>query len=287
MTRIGGINPGTGVSLLNNLQDAYRALDDSSLRLATLRRVNRGSDDPAALIAIGSIESELSSLEAANRATNRAAGMLQTADYALGQIGGLLDELQGHAVAAADTTLSDAERGALQIEADSAVDAINQIARSTQFGGRALLDGSGEFHFTLGSDTGEQATFNLAEVASSTLGAFASGSDALDTLRTGGRANIMSGDHTLAAEVIHRAQQQIGDMRIRVGAFERYTLGAAQSVQSAIEVNLTGALSDLRDVDVAAETARFVQSRVRRDASLGALLFADRTRRSALSLLLR
>jgi flagellin len=282
MSRIGSSLSGNQLALQFNIQQAFADLAESGLKLSTLKRVNRGSDDPAALIAIGDIEAELVALEQADENASRASGAVRVADSALGQVSNLLTELQGHVVAAADSTLSDAARAAHQIEADSAIDAINHIGRTTSLGGRNLLDGSSpELHFVLSTDVGQTVTLNLPHVSSATLGeGEPPGENSLNALRSGGAANLIDGDRSLASQIIRSAASQVNTARARVGAFERYTIDAGRQVLQAAEVNLSDALSRIRDTDVAAEAARHIQARIRRDASLGAALLASRSDRS-------
>jgi flagellin len=132
------------VALSRSLADENRTLE----RLATLRRINRGSDDPAGLIAAAELESELAAIETAERNAARADAVLAVADSALGQVGELLNTIESSAMASAGDTASDAEKAAYQQQIDAALEAIDRIGATTSFSGRNLLDGSaGELSF--------------------------------------------------------------------------------------------------------------------------------------------
>jgi flagellin len=142
--------PGFGNSpLLGGLFQLGRvgaALNTSLTRLSTGLAINRGSDNPAGLIASEMLLSNLRGLEAATRNVERADMVLSTADGALGEVGGLLRDLDGLVVQAANTgAMSDGERRALQVQADSILQAVGRIAGTSSFGGQRLLGGQRSF----------------------------------------------------------------------------------------------------------------------------------------------
>lgn len=144
MTRI---NTNT-VSLVaqNRLNRTNSDLQTSLTRLSTGLRINNGKDDPAGLIASEALRSDITSLNKAISNTRRASQIIATADSALGQVSSLLNNIRGLVVEAANKgALSDSEIGANQLQIDSSLEAINRIARSTNFQGRNLLDGSLDF----------------------------------------------------------------------------------------------------------------------------------------------
>ncbi len=283
MTRIGGSLSGVDRTLQASLQRAYADLQESGLRLATLKRVNRGSDDPAGLIAIGQIEAELVALEQADENAARAASIVNVADSALGQVSGLLNDIRGHVVAAAGDTASDAEKAAHQLEVDAALDAVNRIGASTNLGGRHILDGSAsELTFLVSSDPANTVSLSLPHVSTSQLG---DSGGTLDDFRSGGKFELRGGNLQAAIASLSSASSQIAQARGRAGAFARHTLESSRNVLQAAQVNLTSAVSRIRDTDVAAETARNIQARIRGNAALSSVILSGKSR-SLLSRLL-
>ncbi len=139
-------------SPVNNLMSlvALRSLSETNLRLnqtmfslATGISINRAADNPSGLVASEFLRSELAALDAASRNVQRADSVLNVADSGLSEIDGLLADLDGLAVEAANTAgMSDSERRAIQMEADSILSAIDRIAGGTNFAGNTLTDGS-------------------------------------------------------------------------------------------------------------------------------------------------
>ncbi len=147
MTRIN-----TNVSSLvaqTSLSRSNADLEQSLTRLSTGLRINSGKDDPAGLIASEALRADMTSIEKAISNSTRANLLIGTADSALGQVAGLLNDIRGLVVEAANVgTLSDAQLEANQLQVDSSLEAINRIAQTTTFQGRRLLDGSLAFNTT-------------------------------------------------------------------------------------------------------------------------------------------
>lgn len=131
------------LSLLNILNRTSQAQSDSILRLSTGRRINRGSDDPAGLIALRSLENELTGVNAAIASNQRTNSVLGVADAAMTEIASLLTEIKSLAQSSTNSAgLSGAEIAANQAQIDNAIVAIDRIVRTTQFNGKKLLDGT-------------------------------------------------------------------------------------------------------------------------------------------------
>ncbi len=143
--RIGSALVGIDQSAHQSLLKAAAQLHQSSLRLATMWQINRAADDPAGLIAAETLRAEVTALEQASRNADRARGMVHVADAALGQVSELIGRIRQNVLAASGSPLSEAEQAAYQLEIDAALEAINYIGRTTELGGRRLLDGSAGF----------------------------------------------------------------------------------------------------------------------------------------------
>jgi len=126
-----------------NNADLQQALN----RLSTGLRINSGKDDPAGLIASENLRRDITAANKAISNTERANQLIATADSALGQISGLLNDIRGLVTEAANSgVLSDEQIAANQLQVDSSLEAIDRIAQVTTFQGRRLLDGSLDFN---------------------------------------------------------------------------------------------------------------------------------------------
>src|SRR6188474_736231 len=165
-------------------------LQESLNRLSTGLRINTGKDDPAGLIASENLRSDITSIRKAITNTDRANQVIATADSALGQVSGLLNDIRGLVTEAANSGGVSAEQiAANQSQIDSSLEALNRIAQTTTFQGRRLLDGSLDFITTAGSNFGNLSDLKIDQA---NLGATGSVDVAIivSTAATKGQVNV-------------------------------------------------------------------------------------------------
>ena len=281
MLRIGSRFSGVDFAAQTKLFGALNDLAESSNRLATLRRINKGSDDPAGLIALETLRSELVSLDKAVEASERTRALVRVADSGLSQATSLLNDIRGNLVTAASGTTSDAEKAALQLEVDAAIEALDRIGASTSLAGVSALDGS-SLTVLVGPSPADTTTLELPGIDSSALG---DGSGIVADLRSGGSANLVDGDLNRASEIIDAALSQAFDDRARLGAFERNSIDSTQNVLNSTIQNISGAISQIGDADIGRETANQARSLILVESSAAAFRDTVESRRAALALL--
>ena len=264
--RIGSSLFGVDLAAQRGLMQAFEQLSLSSIRLSTMKRINGGADDPAGLISVGKLESELASLQAAHRNTSRTRGVVHTADSALGQTSVLLRDIRANVLEVAGGGLSDAEVNAKQIEINAAVDAVNMIGRTTSYGGRKPLDGSFDpdaggqaMTFSFSADPSDTVSLALPTVDASALG---SEEGSLAELASGGLANMKDGDLETAMAIVDAAEDQVLASRAQAGAFEKYTIDSSRNILDSMEENISQGLSLIRDTDVAKEMSNYIRSQL-------------------------
>ncbi|MDR1485717.1 MAG: flagellin [Planctomycetaceae bacterium] len=130
----------------NQLKQNMADLGDILTRLSTGLRINSGKDDPAGLIASELLKSDMTATSKAIINTQRANSLLSIADSSLGQINNLLNDLKGLVVeAASEGTMSKSQIEANQLQIDATLDSIDRIAKTTNYLGKPILDGSMDF----------------------------------------------------------------------------------------------------------------------------------------------
>lgn len=128
---------------VRNLSKANKTLDTSLQRLSTGLKINTGKDNPSGLIASETLRSQVTAIEQSIKNSNRANNVLSTADSALGEIHGLLNQVRGLVQEGLNEgALSQSEIDANQLQIDAALSAINRISANTTFAGDKLIDGS-------------------------------------------------------------------------------------------------------------------------------------------------
>jgi len=130
------------------------SLNKSLERLSTGFRINRGSDDPAGLIASEKLRSEKATLASAIGNAERAEQVVNVAEGGLQEVQNLLLEVQSLVTASAnDAGLSAEERDANQLQIDQILQTVDRIASTTSFQGTKLLNGSFDFQVSGQSTT--------------------------------------------------------------------------------------------------------------------------------------
>ena len=126
-----------------NLTLSNNSLSASMEKLSSGLRINKGSDDPAGLVISEQFRAQIAGLNQAIENSEGSINMVQTAEGALTEISNLLISMRELAIHAANEGFTDANQlAADQAEIDNAIQTIDRIAATTQFGTKKLLDGS-------------------------------------------------------------------------------------------------------------------------------------------------
>jgi len=141
------------------------SLTKSLERLSTGLAINRGSDNPAGLIASEALRSEKASIAAAIGNAERADQVVNIAEGGLQEVNALLLEIQGIVTASANTAgLSTEELEANQLQIDSIIQTIDRIAAATSFQGTKLLNGTFDFTIVNQASTVADTQINAAKL---------------------------------------------------------------------------------------------------------------------------
>ena len=140
-------------------------------RLSTGKRINSAKDDAAGLAIASRMTSTVRGLAVAIRNANDGISLSQTAEGALGQVTNMLQRMKELSVQSANGTLGVSERAALQSETNQLTSQINDIAKTTNFNGINLLDGSlSSLKLQTGTSAGQTTTVNLQSMSTQSLG---------------------------------------------------------------------------------------------------------------------
>lgn len=111
-------------------------------KLASGFRINRAGDDAAGLSISEKMRGQISGLHTANKNASDGISLIQTAEGALNETHSMLQRIRELAVQAANDTNTNEDRQKLQLEVDSLLSGIQQIANETQFNTKTLLNGT-------------------------------------------------------------------------------------------------------------------------------------------------
>lgn len=155
----------------SSLTANQRSLDTSMTRLSTGLRINSAKDDAAGLAISQRMTADIKGLAVAIRNANDGISLSQTTESALGEVSNMLQRMRELAVQAANGTLSSANRQSLQAEMSQLVTEVDNVAKTSNFNGIKLLDGSNEtLQLQTGTNQGETVSVSLKKTDSKTLG---------------------------------------------------------------------------------------------------------------------
>lgn len=227
--------------------------------LSTGLRINRARDDAAGLAVaerfradVRRYTQEVNNLQTGINVTQTADGALSTQQDALQRLGEL-------ATQAANGTLTDQQRAAINEEARQLVEQVNTVARDTEFNGTNLLGGSTGTTIPVG--TGGELNVNIQSSTAESLGIAG-----VDLSTQEGAAQ--------ALEAVNTASQNVSRNRAAIGAQENRFNRAVAQREVAIE-NSQSAESMIRDADIARVVMEQTRNGVLRQAGIGALVQAN------------
>ncbi len=216
----------TNVSSLTaqrNLNQSQSSLATSMQRLSSGLRVNSAKDDAAGLAIAERMNTQIRGLNVAARNANDGISLSQTAEGSLGKVGDMLQRMRELAVQSSNATNSSDDRKALQAEVGQLRDEIDRVAKTTNFNGSKLLDGSfSAATFQVGANSGENIT--MAALTNSTAAGLSKISYGTAQTTAVTQGEVSSFDADVAS----------GTLKITVGTTE-YSLGEMKAARSAEE----------------------------------------------------
>ena len=124
-----------------NLVMTDNSLSKSLERLSSGLRINRAADDAAGLSISEKLRSQVRGLQQASRNSQDGISLIQTAEGALAETHSILQRMRELAVQAANGTLQDDDREAIQSEVSSLIQEVTRIADTTTYNEIKLLNG--------------------------------------------------------------------------------------------------------------------------------------------------
>jgi flagellin len=243
--------------------------------LSSGSRIVTAADDAAGLAISENIKGQTKGIGIARQNAFNAISLVQVSEGGLNEINNILIRLRELGVQAASDNIGDTERSFLNTEAKQLIDESNRIAKTTRFGNKKLLDGSGEeleFHVGPFGDKDNIISYKMAADATTS----ALGIDGISVEdKSGARDTLQSVDDALI---------KLGKMRADFGAVQSRLNTTVSNLDIQYE-NLSAANSRIRDADVAFESAELASSNVLQQAAVSVLTQANQQPAVAVRLL--
>jgi flagellin len=145
-----------------NLTSSGSALSQAITRLSSGKRINSAADDAAGLAISNIMQTQINGLNQGVSNSNDGVSLVQTASSGLSSLTSSLQRIRQLATQAANGSMTDDDRAALQQEVSQQVSEINRIASQTTYNGMNVLNGTlGTVSFQVGANVGQTISLNL------------------------------------------------------------------------------------------------------------------------------
>ncbi|SET28550.1 flagellin N-terminal helical domain-containing protein [[Clostridium] polysaccharolyticum] len=117
-------------------------MNKSLEKLSSGYKINRAADDSAGMAIARKMKTQIAGLNQASRNASDGISVIQTAEGALTEVHNMLQRMRELSVQAANGTLTEDDRHAIQDEINQLKQEVDRISTDTEFNTKALLDGS-------------------------------------------------------------------------------------------------------------------------------------------------
>jgi len=176
MSAVGSILTNSGaLQALNAISNTSTTNNNLEAQLSSGLSINSPSNNPAGYITAQGFTSQLNGITQAISNANQGVSLLQTAQGAITQQIGIVQQLNSIAVQAANGTQTPAESQSLQNLVGQLTSQVSTIANQTQFNNINLLNGSfSGVQFQVGANEGQTLGLSIGNLTASAIGLNAS-----------------------------------------------------------------------------------------------------------------
>ena len=278
-------NNTASINAQNLLGQNNNRLSNSVERISSGLRINKAADDAAGLAISEGLRSDIRSLRQAVRNSNDGVSLINIAEGALNEQGGMLIRLRELASQAATGTTGSTERATIQLEFNALRNEIDRITHTTVFNDQKLIDGSlassvssaNQIFIQVGIDNNVNSRINLNEQLD--LTAITVSALSIDSLSVTSASGALD-----ALDAINTAIGSVTATRGQVGSVQNRLVRTISNLNISVE-NLQAAESQIRDADIAEEVALLTRNQIMVQASTAMVGQANLIPQSVLQLL--
>ena len=277
-----------------NLNNATNSLNTALNRMSTGLKINSAADDAAGMFVASNLNTQIRGSKVAQSNVATGINVLQTAEGDFGVIEDNLLRIRDLATQAANGVYDQKSLTAMEDEVKARVDEINRIAKSSNFNGLNLLDGSiaktdpSGLRLQVGAnaDTATNAIYVSASVFDSAsaqaLGLY--GANSVNNFTSIEDAFEFASTAAKFIADVDVALQNVTTRKATIGAVQNRLNSAADSLVTTIE-NATSAKSTIMDADIAEESANYTKAQILQQTSATLLVQANQLPSLALNLI--
>jgi flagellin len=273
MLRIASLSPSLTAQRYLNISS--RDVESAFAALASGSRFATPSRDAAGYAIAESLKGQIAGTKQASNNAEAAQAMVQTAEGGLNEQNNILIRMRELAVQSASDTLDDDDRQAVDLEFQQLIQEFDRIAKTTTYGKKELLTGSGEqFDFQVGAFAGAENKIHFALDANTTA----------SHLDIKGLSVAEDDDARDSLEYIDDAMKNLTMARAGFGAMQERLQHAGDHL-SAQAANLESSRSLIADADIGEEVSKLAAAQIRQEAGVSVLAQANSAPKSILRLI--
>jgi len=267
----------SAINAFNNLNSTDTAMSKAISELSSGLQIQTAADNPAGYVVAEGLESQANGFTQAISNAQAGVSLIQTASGALNQITSILQTMNQLALSSANGATNDT--GSLNANEQEFValqNQIDQIATTTSYGTKALLDGSfSNQSLQVGAFDNSNQQLVLT-IGAATTGALSVSSTAVSV------ASQASAQAAVSA--VQAAISSVASIEANVGATQNQ-LAVVVANLTVGQQNLQSAYSGLVDVNFAQETTTFTTDQILMQSGISMLSQAQQTPSLVLKLL--
>lgn len=244
-----------------NLNNTESMLGTAMQRLSSGLRINSAADDVAGYAISERLKGQVSGLNQATQNISDAVSLAQTGQGALNDVVGMLQRVRELAVQYANGTTSKTDQEAITQETEQLKEEITRVGETTTFNGVKLLEGGEEIKFQVGANEEETVAVKTVELGKAVEGAAVTEIKTIDE----------------ALDKVTKAAGEFGAVQNRI----QYTATNLEVYSQ----NLSSAVSQIVDVNMATEMTQFTKDQVLQQAGVAILAQANQLPNAVLKLL--
>lgn len=221
----------------NNLQKLQQQLSTGS-------RINSAADDAAGLAILEKLSAQERGLAQGTQNTATMQDLVRTAEGGLSNIADSLQRIRELSLQAANGILEPSDKAIIQNEISQLLEGIDQVAGTTEFNKKNLLDGSFTDMHTASYADGSGKSFSIPGMSMKALG--------IEGYSVMGEIDL---------EAIDRALDTVNSSRSQLGAISN-SFDHVMNSNSITELNLAASRSRIADTDMAKASTEYNKNKI-------------------------
>ncbi len=267
----------SAINAFNNLNSTDSAMTKAISELSSGLQIQTAADNPAGYVVAEGLQSQANGFTQAISNAQAGVSLIQTASGALNQITSILQTMNQLALSSANGATNDTQSlNANEQEFVALQNQIDQIANTTSYGTKALLDGTfSNQSLQVGAfdNSNQQLTLTVGAATTGALGV------ASTTVGVASQASAQA-----AVSAVQAAISSVASIEANVGATQNQ-LSVVVANLTVGQQNLQAAYSGLVDVNFAQETTTFTTDQILMQSGVSMLSQAQQTPSLVLKLL--